>query len=72
MSVYRQGKPPAGQIERDIPRMAKLLLTFRENPSVSNAQKVLGYARKHPMAACMLDREQTEWLANAQVVVSNG
>lgn len=52
--------------------MAKLLLRFQDDPSIEMARKVLAYARRHPMAACMLGHEETELLAYAQVVVSNG
>jgi hypothetical protein len=51
--------------------MNKLLRRFQEEQTVEAARKVLAYDRKHPMAACMLDREQHELLKFAQVVVSN-
>lgn len=45
--------------------MTKVLATYRANPTLANAQKVRAYERKHPMAACMLTREDQNLLADA-------
>lgn len=52
--------------------MTKLLTQFAESPTVANARRVLAYARRHPMAACLLTREEAEALAYASVVVLDG
>ena len=45
--------------------MTKLLNTYRATPSLANAQKLRSYERKHPMAACLLVREDADLLADA-------
>lgn len=45
--------------------MTKVLNAYRTNPTLANAQKVRAYERKHPMAACMLTREDADLLADA-------
>jgi hypothetical protein len=52
--------------------MTKLLTQFAESPTLANARRVVAYARKHPMAASLLTREQAELVAYAQVVVLDG
>lgn len=45
--------------------MSKLLTAYRANPSLKNAQKLRAYERSHPMAVCMLPREDADLLADA-------
>lgn len=45
--------------------MNKLLAAYRATPTLKNAQKVRSYDRSHPMAACMLSREDADLLADA-------
>ena len=52
--------------------MTKLLARFSENPSVANARKVIAYAVKHPMSACLLDQSECGLLRHASVVIENG
>jgi hypothetical protein len=46
--------------------MSKLLAAYLANPSAKNAQKLVAYDRKHPMAACMLNPLETALLAQAR------
>jgi hypothetical protein len=48
------------------PNMSKLLAAYLANPSAKNAQKLVAYDRKHPMAACMLNPLETALLAQAR------
>lgn len=45
--------------------MLKLLMTYRAEPTLKNAQKVRAYAQKHPFAVCLIEREDAELIAMA-------
>lgn len=45
--------------------MKKVLDAYRANPTYAKAQKVRAYERSHPMAACMLSKEDADLLADA-------
>jgi len=45
--------------------MQKLLITYRTDRSLKNAQKLRAYERSHPMTVCMLTREDANLLADA-------
>jgi len=45
--------------------MQKLLNNYRAAPTVKNAQKLRAYERSHPMAVCMLSKEDSDLLADA-------
>jgi hypothetical protein len=45
--------------------MQKLLTAYRANPTFKNAQKVRAYERSHPMAMCLLMREDADLVADA-------
>ena len=45
--------------------MSKLIQKYRSEPSIKNAQKLRAYERSHPMAVCMLSREDADLLADA-------
>ena len=45
--------------------MTKVLNIYRANPTLANARKVRAYERSHPMAACLLAREDADLLADA-------
>lgn len=43
--------------------MHRLIAAYRNLPSPSNRAKIEAYARKHPMAACILTVEEAAFLA---------
>lgn len=45
--------------------MSKLLNSYRASKSVKDAVKLRTYERSHPMAVCMLAREDADLLADA-------
>jgi hypothetical protein len=45
--------------------MTKLIAAYRAAATVKNAQKLRAYERSHPMAVCMLTREDADLLADA-------
>jgi hypothetical protein len=45
--------------------MTKLLTKYFAHPSLKNAQKLRAYERAHPMARCMLTKEESDMLADA-------
>jgi hypothetical protein len=45
--------------------MQKLLKTYRAAKLLSNAQKLRAYSRSHPMAACLLNKDDADLLADA-------
>ena len=57
---------------KGVTHMPKLLTKFSESPTVANARKVIAYANKHPMAACMLLQSEQELLRHASVVIESG
>ncbi len=45
--------------------MTKLLDKYRSDRSPANARKLRAYERTHPMAVCLLTREDADLLADA-------
>jgi hypothetical protein len=45
--------------------MLKLIRAYQINPSLKNAQKLRAYERAHPMAVCMLAKNEADALADA-------
>jgi hypothetical protein len=45
--------------------MTNLLNKYRADKSIANAKKVRAYERSHPMAVCLLVREDADLLADA-------
>jgi hypothetical protein len=52
--------------------MSKLITTYRTAPTLKNAQKLRAYERAHPMAVCMLSRDDADLLANAITHANRG
>lgn len=45
--------------------MTKLITAYRAAPTLKNAIKLRAYERSHPMAVCILTREDADLLADA-------
>lgn len=45
--------------------MTKLIAAYRNDPSIKNARKLERYERAHPMAVCLLSKEDSELLNEA-------
>ena len=45
--------------------MTKILTAYFNKPTLANAQKVVAYMSKHPMAACMLTQYDNQMLQDA-------
>lgn len=45
--------------------MQKLLIAYRAKPTFANARKVRAYERSHPMALCLLTRDDANLVADA-------
>lgn len=45
--------------------MTKLLNAYRHFPTLQNARKLRSYERSHPMAVCMLSKDDSDLLADA-------
>jgi hypothetical protein len=50
--------------------MEKLLAAYRARPTFAAALKLATYDRLHPMAVCMLSREDQETLTKAKAATS--
>lgn len=51
--------------------MHKLLDKWLFEPNLANAQKVVNYDKKHPMASCMLTKDLTLLLNKAKKCVAD-
>ena len=51
--------------------MLKVLNIWKANPTAANARKVRAYERSHPMAICMLTREDSDFVASAIYQANN-
>jgi hypothetical protein len=47
--------------------MKKLIDAYRANPIIANAMRIVIYARRHPMAACLLTQEDAAILEKARM-----
>jgi hypothetical protein len=45
--------------------MTKLIAAYRAKPTLINALKLREYSRKHPMALCVMAKEDADLLADA-------
>ena len=52
--------------------MQKLLNTYRDDPTLKNAQKIRAYERKHPMSRVLLPLDYDNLLADAIFHANNG
>ena len=55
--------PPKNPRFEERKAMKKLIDAFRLNPTYDNARKVWQYDRSHPMAACILTKDDCDILA---------
>jgi len=51
--------------------MTKILTAYFNKPTLENAQRVVAYARKHPMAECMLTAYDLQILQDAVAQTKN-
>ena len=46
--------------------MKKLVERFEKDSTIENAERLINYLDKHPMARCMVDTYQQTWIEIAQ------
>lgn len=46
--------------------MKKLIERFEKDSTIENAERLINYLDKHPMARCMVDTYQQTWIEIAQ------